>query len=391
MHPDRIKICVALSLVPGLGAGRIQRLLQEFGTPDTIFDADKAELMKIPGIGKTTAAAIHSFKNWGEVDRILSVTAGTDAWLISLDDEDYPHKLRHIYDPPILLWGRGDKQALKKTGIAVVGTRKPSPYGTDKARLFSAELSHNGLSVISGLAYGIDTIAHTAAVDAGGVTVAVLGSGIDNIYPSTNRRLVAKIMDSGGAVISEFPPGTKPDRENFPVRNRVVSGLSSGVLVVESDVTGGSMLTAYAALDQGREVFAIPHDISSITGRGCNTLIKKGNAKLTMDIRDILDELNIVYRAGADEPTETDLFGNENRDSEKAGITTTKQQPAWRKAEGLPYEQKEICKILEEGPMHIDDLAEKLEKPGHTLLAILLELELQNLVEALSGKRFKVM
>lgn len=397
MNNDEIKIHIALSLVQGLGAGRIIRLMQEFPNAEDVFRVSEKQIREIPGFGKTIASNIAKFNDWKRVDDILSVTENTDAWLLSINNEKYPNRLRHIYDPPLIIWGRGDVNALSRQGIAIIGTRKPTSYGRQKASLFAGRLAKTGLSIISGLAYGVDTLAHTAAVENNGCTVAVLGSGIDKIYPASNKRLTDEIISKGGAVISEFAPGTKPDRENFPTRNRVVSGLSLGVLVVESDVTGGSMITAYSALDQGREVFAIPHDITTQTGKGCNTMIKKGHAKLTMNVDDILEELNLdwsVLQLPEDDPElQKELFGEESVDN---GVPYPKrrvpepEKKSWRDKEDLTKEMKHICELLEKGEMHIDDLAEKAAKPGHLLLGTLLELELQNLVVAKSGKRFSL-
>jgi len=393
MNHEQLKIYVALGLVPGLGASRILRLMQSFSDPLDIFKATQQDLLQIPGFGKTITANIIKFDDWTSVDRILKFTDGTDAWLVTLDQEQYPKRLQHIYDPPHILWGRGDVKALSRPGIAIVGTRKPTRYGREKAGLFARQIAQTGLSVISGLAYGIDTLAHTAAVDAHGCTIGVLGSGIDRIYPGANRRLADRIVDTGGAIISEFVPGTKPDRENFPVRNRVVSGLSNGVLVVESDVTGGSMITAYSALDQGREVFAIPHDITTVTGKGCNTMIKKGHAKLTMCLDDILEELNLdlslLKLPDSSPELQQHLFDEENNGVEK--VLKVSKHPSWRAVDGLAEDMKELCLLLELGGLHIDELAEKTGRPGYLLLGTLLELEMKAIVKAKSGKRFELL
>lgn len=395
MNQLQIRNLIALSLVPGLGAARIMRLMQAYPKLGDVFQEKTATLMQIPGVGKTTAAAISAFSNWQEVDRILKVTENTDVWMISLDDERYPNRLRHIYDPPLLIWGRGDIGALSKPGIAVIGTRKPSPYGRARAQQFSGEIARAGLSVISGLAYGIDTLAHAATVEANGCTVAVLGSGIDRIYPAANKALAEKIVASGGAVISEFAPGTKPDRENFPVRNRVVSGLSAGVLVIESATTGGSLITAYAALDQGREVFAIPHDITNQAGSGGNTLIKKGHAKLTMTLEDILEEVNLPagFQRPKTEAETPDLFSETAPADALPNPPKPAPVPKWKSTDEVLKREdlKSLCEALEPGELHIDDLAEKLQKPGHMLLVTLLELEMMGCIKAKSGKRFSLL
>jgi len=364
---DALKAQIALSLISGLGAQRITRLIHHFKEPQRIFKATINELLRIDGIGNGTASEISKFKNWDEVDRILNYADKHNVWLLSYADERYPDRLRHIYDPPVLLWGMGNLKSLSVPGIAIIGTRKPSAYGKEMAEKFSKELVSNGLSVISGLAYGIDTIAHQACVSVSGQTVGVLGSGIDRIYPSSNTKLAQRIVEMGGAVISEFPPGTKPDAGNFPVRNRIVSGLSLGVLVIESGLTGGSMITANLALDQGREVFAVPHEISRKSGEGGNALIKRSNAKLVSSLDDILSELQIS--------------GYINQ--------VQKAEPKW-KNEDLTLEETAICEQLGEESVHIDDLAAGLGKPGHSLLGILLQMELKGIIKAQPGKYFKV-
>lgn len=395
MDLEHIRGHIALNLVPGLGASRIIKLTQHFARPQQVFEAAAAQLTEIPGIGARTARNIKAFSDWAAVDKALAVLEGTDAWMMTIDDADYPKRLRHIYDPPSILWGRGSREALSVPGISVIGTRKPSPYGQQSARKFAAWLSEHGFSVISGLAYGIDTLAHTACVKAGGQTVAVLGSGINRIYPNSNRRLAENIIQTGGCIISEFVPDTPPDRENFPVRNRVVSGLATGVLVVESDVTGGSMITAYSALDQGREVFAIPHDISNAGGRGGNTLIKKGHAKLCMHIDDLLEELpgmlpaappqRTGHTAAAERSAAESLFSRPEIQQKPI-----KKPPAWTQDQHLRADLKAICEALSGEPIHLDDLAETLGTPGHQLLPALLELELMGYVKARSGKRFEL-
>jgi len=365
LKTEAIRAQIALSLISGLGAQRITRLIRHFKEPERIFNRSHKELLRVEGVGQGIVKQISTFSDWDAVDRIIKYAADNNVWLLTFTDERYPEKLRHIYDPPIMLWGKGDIQALSKPGIAVIGTRKPTLYGKEMAELFSKALISKGLSVISGLAYGIDTIAHRVSADQNGVTVAVLGSGIDRIYPESNKNLVQRIIDENGAVISEFPPGTKPDAGNFPIRNRIVSGLSLGVLVVESGITGGSIITANLALDQGREVFAIPHPIGRANGEGCNTLIKKGQSKLVQNLNDILNEIQVEF----------------------LDTTVSVVEPSWKKQQLTDFES-DLCKALQE-PVQIDDLAEALQKPGYTILPVLLQLELKGCVKALPGKKFK--
>lgn len=364
---QNIKPNLALSMINGLGAQKITRLIRHFKEPEKIFESSPNELTRIDGIGIGIAKQILSFKDWDRVDKILKYAEKSDVWLLTQTDEEYPERLRHIYDPPILLWGRGNKNALSRDGIAIIGTRKPSAYGRDSAERFTKELVNNGLSIFSGLAYGIDTIAHRTTVEQKGTTVAVLGSGIDWIYPDANRKLAERIIENNGAIVTEFVPGTKPDAGNFPVRNRIVSGLSLGVLVVESADTGGSMITVGAALDQGREVFVIPHNLNNTAGAGCNSIIKRGHGKLVQNLQDILSELSVNVQ-------------QENK---------VQHQPKWKQIE-LSTEEYALCEAIGKETIHIDTLAEKTGIPGHSILVSLLQLELKGCVKALAGKHFQL-
>jgi len=262
-------------LIDNLGAQRIRKLLQGVEHPQLIFRLKRHELESIRDIGPKTADDILTFNAWDEVDRILEKTDRIGAEIMTYWDDDYPALLRQIYDPPIMLWIRGDRKVLDTAAVSIVGTRKAGTYGRKMADRFATELVEQGLTIISGLAYGIDGVAHRATVKAGGKTVAVLGSGIDWIYPSDHKGLASEIIQTGGAVISEFPLGEAPEMGNFPVRNRIVSGMSLGTLVVASGIEGGSMITAKSALDQNREVFVIPHSIGHPNALGCNSLIKR--------------------------------------------------------------------------------------------------------------------
>ena len=365
-----VRELIALHLVPNLGAQRIRLLLQAVDHPQDIFRMERRELQSIRNIGPKTAEEIVSFDGWAEADRILKKTEDIGAGLMTLLDDDYPPLLREIYDPPLLLWIKGDRQALQTDSVAIVGTRKAGQYGKDAAKYFAGELSKLGLTVISGLAYGIDGAAHRATVEAGGCTVGVLGSGLDNIYPSKHKKLAADIIDAGGAVISEFPLGTAPDAGNFPVRNRIVSGMSLGTLVVASGIAGGSMITAKLALDQNREVFVVPHPIGTPNAIGCNNLIQRGMGKLVQDVEDILAEIEVHLS----EDKETgDFF----------------KSPRWTSLE-LDELSTDICQALQDHPLHIDDLAEQVKSKPHKLLPKLLELEIQECIRQTSGKNFEL-
>ncbi|NGP77170.1 DNA-protecting protein DprA [Balneolaceae bacterium YR4-1] len=345
--------------------------MQKVDHPQDIFRLNTQELISIDGIGPVVANAIQKFNNWDEVDKLLSQTEVCGASIISFRDNNYPALLKEIFDPPILLWVKGDPAILDLPGVAVIGTRRATSYGIRKAKEFTADLTAQHLTVVSGLAYGVDAIAHRTTIENGGKTVAVLGSGIDTIYPGKHKDLAKDIWESGGAVISEFPPGTKPDAGNFPVRNRIVSGLTLGTLVIESGLEGGSMITARSALDQNREVFAIPHSLDNENGRGCNAIIKRGWGKLVQHIDDILDELTVTRVREDQEPRI--------------------QKRNWEMAE-LDEVSGTICRVLHEStyPIHIDDLSEKLEMPTFRLLPKLLELEMMDCVRQIAGKKFEL-
>lgn len=368
-HPAPVRELLALTLVPKLGAQRIRLLMQHADHPQDIFRMSRKSLEAIEGIGPAVSDTIRKFNDWDEADRLLEETEKTGARIISWFDKEYPKLLREIYDPPVLLWLKGEVSALNIPGIAVVGTRRPSGYGVKKAEQFAGELVRKGLSVVSGLAYGIDAAAHKAALAAGGTTVAVLGSGIDTVYPGRHAGLAQDIAEKGGAFITEFPPGTKPDAGNFPVRNRIVSGLTLGTLVIESGMEGGSMITARLALDQNREVFALPHSLDNRSGVGCNVMIKRSWAKLVQDIEDILME--IPFESG------------EKPSAKRSTVAR------WKSLE-LDELSVSICGLLEQRSYHIDDLGEALGLASHELLPKLLELEMMDCIRQTAGKNFEL-
>ncbi len=367
---QKLRTLLALSLISGLGSKRIKLLVKAFKDPSKIFKLSKTELRSVESIGEASALSILAFKKWDEVDHILKETEKNKSQIITIADSEYPPLLKQIYDPPALFWLKGNPEALSTPGIGVIGTRNATSYGKKMAERLSKEMGENGLCIFSGLAHGIDAISHKAALDVGAPTVAVLGSGIDNLYPRENANLANRIVKEGGAVITEFPLGTNPDAGNFPVRNRIVSGMSLGVLVVESGIKGGSMITADLALDQNREVFAVPHAIDNLYGTGCNYLIKTGAAKLVQTVDDILEELPIDQ-------------------GEKA--TTTKKalpNPKQWKNEELDDLSKKVCEVLERGEIQIDALSDELGVNTSQLLVALLQLEMKDLVVQKVGKIF---
>src|SRR5690554_232523 len=369
-NKNSLRNIVALSLVPGLGAHKIRQFTRSAEHIEKVFSYSKRKLRTFDNIGEASALGILTFDGWNEVDNILNKTEKAGAKIITICDPEYPELLKQIYSPPVLFWMKGNPEALNMPSVAVIGTRNPSLYGKKQAAKLSGELATEGLCIVSGLAYGIDGIAHQATLDAGGTTVAVLGSGIDNIYPHKHVPIVKEIIKSGGAVISEFPLGAKPDAGNFPVRNRIVSGMSLGVLVIESGMQGGSMITAELGLDQNREVFAIPHNLDNLSGSGGNYLIKRGTAKLVQVVDDILVELSLTRH-------------QENVVQE----TEFPKKQKWRELE-LDKLSSSICEVLETKSMQIDDLSDHLSVPTSKLLVALLQLEMADIVQQQAGKIF---
>lgn len=355
-----LRYWIALSAVPDIGPIFAKKLLSLFKTPERIFDAEMDDLLSLEGIGINRAKNIKEFSLWEIVDKQIKVLEKEGIDVVSLHDSFYPEMLREIEDAPVVLYMKGDIQPQDRYAIAVVGSRKPTLYGTSVAENISGELVSMGFTVVSGLARGIDSISHKGALRAGGRTIAVLGSGLDVPYPSENRGLMDKIAGSG-CVISEFPPGTSPDKENFPRRNRIISGLSLGVLVIEATSDSGSLITAGYALEQGREVFAIPGNITALTSEGTNELIRRG-AILTRRAEDIVEELAPVLKGFI-------------RSKEKAKIEVTN-------------EEKNLCNLLSGEPKHIDIISRESGLPTSKALEILLSLELKGAIRQIMGNRF---
>ncbi len=363
-HRMDVRALLGLSMVPGIGATRMRVLVNHFGDPESVIAAGERELIAVEGIDHSTARKIISSGGFEkEIQTQLSRLNRSEARLITFWDKDYPENLKRIYDPPVLLFTRGAISNVDKYSIAVVGTRNPTTYGKRIAEKFAAELSEQGITVVSGLARGIDTIAHSTSVRSGGRTIAVLGSGVDVIYPGENRRLAEQMIVSG-ALVSEYYMGAKPDAMNFPRRNRIISGMTLGTILVETDINGGAMITAGTALDQNREVFAVPGNLLERKSRGTNKLIKEGQAKLVEDVSDVIDELRYKLKP---------LLKVSPKPQTRVQLTI--------------FEQK-VFDVLTEEPFHVDVLAEKCGMTISDLLVQLLSLELKGVVKQLPGKYF---
>jgi DNA processing protein len=369
---------LALRLVPGLGARKSKQLLDEFGTPQAIFRAPRSEL-EASGISGSIAQSIASGCSFEEavLQQQKTVESGTE--VIPIRDPRYPPRLREIFDPPVLLFAKGKVELLQTPALAMVGTRRPTPYGMAVAERLAGDLGRASLTIVSGMARGIDTASHKGVLGCGGKTIAVFGCGLDIIYPAENRRLADEIAQKG-LLVSEYPMGTPGHPQNFPVRNRIIAGMSIGVLVVEGAQYSGSSITAKLAMEQGREVFAVPGNVTSKLSWGPNLLIKQG-AKLVQDWNDVIVELPPAERRRLTEAASDRLLGEEV--TQDPGQTSVLQGPAGQIG-------REILGFLHvDSATQVDDLLESLERYSSTeTIAALFELEMAGLVRQLPGKNF---
>jgi DNA processing protein len=365
---------LALALTQGLGPTRIKKLIEHFGTAERVFQASLTELEAM-GMRAVSAQSIATGKSLELAQQECGKAVEARARIISLSDPEYPARLKEIYDPPVVLFVKGSVEVLAQPGIAMVGTRHPTPYGSGMAERLSTDLATRGLVIISGLARGVDTASHRGAVAAKGKTVAVLGTGIDVMYPRENTRLAEQIVALGGALITEFPVGTSPTPQNFPIRNRIISGMSAGVLVVEAAEYSGTRITSRCALEQNRDVYAVPGNVTNKNSWGPNTLIKQG-AKLVATWEDVWEEL----------PTDVQEVLN-SMPNESPGPETASLFPDQATS---PHEKKILKLLKADESTHIDQLVELLENEmsSSEIFSALFELELNGKVRQLPGKNF---
>ncbi|MCR4440411.1 MAG: DNA-processing protein DprA [bacterium] len=357
-----VEALLRLSAVPGVGHNRLRALVGRFQSAEAVFSASMAELISVEGIDKTIARNIRTYRDDGFAREQLSRLNRHAAHIVTFWDAQYPRLLKSISDPPAFLFVRGSLRAEGNQAVAVVGTRSPSDYGRLVTARLCGELATQGVTIVSGLARGIDTEAHKATLQVGGRTIAVLGSGVDVIYPSENRALAKRIIEQG-ALVSELPMGAGPDAPNFPRRNRLISGMSLGTLVVEAGETSGALITANVALEQNREVFAVPGSIFSPKSRGTNRLIQEG-AKLVMSAEDVLAELR---------PQLPSLVREARRQEVSVALTEL---------------ERKVLESLSHEPMHIDVISKNNGLSAAQTLTLLLSLELKELVRQLAGKMF---
>lgn len=365
-----VEAYLALNLLPNVGPIRVRRLLGRFGSPQAILAASAGELRSVNGIGEEMANHIAGWEGHIDLAEEQRRIAAHGISLVTIDDPAYPPALRQIHDPPFLLYAKGRITPADAAAVAVVGSRRATHYGREQAKRLSFQLARAGFTIISGLARGIDTAAHEAAIAAGGRTIAVLGSGIGNVYPPENQALADRISENG-AVLSEFPVLYVPDKQSFPLRNRIVSGMSCGLLVVEAPAWSGSLITANQALEQGRSVFAVPGPIDRPTSEGCHRLIQQG-ATLVCSADDVISELGLALNSlplGFPENSPNDV----------------KKPNLYLEINDL---EQIIIEELTRGDATIDRLVEVTGQATGSLSATLLQLEMKRLIRQLPGKTF---
>ncbi|MBK8382017.1 MAG: DNA-protecting protein DprA [Ignavibacteria bacterium] len=366
-----LKYIYLLTQVNKLGNVKIRKLMNHFSSPENFYNCKINDLKRINGIDESISLEILSgIKNkekyFREFDEIFSRAERSEIKLVCISDKDYPENLKRIFDTPVLLYYKGKLSETDKYSLSIVGTRNPTEYGKYNCEKFTDELSGLNIPIVSGFARGIDTIVHKTCIKNKRLNYAVFGCGVDVIYPFENKRLYSEVIECG-AVISEFPLGAKPDKVNFPRRNRIISGISVGTIVVESGIKGGALLTAEIAVDQDREVFAFPGNISSKQSEGTNELIKRGQAKLITNIDDILNELEVKLKPilKKDYTAKTDVL-----------------------TLNLSESENKIYSVLDYDPVHIDTINELTDLTISDCLVNLLTLEFKSLVRQVPGKYF---
>lgn len=407
------KYWVGLSHVPGIGSIKVKKLLEQFGSAERVWKLSKAELAAIPYIGEKIAGEFQRTREELDLERFLQHCKEAEVYLLCPEDSEFPANLLNIYDPPPVIYYRGALKREDLYSIAIVGSRKMTTYGKRATRMLAAELVAKGFTIVSGMALGVDGVAHEAAMEAGGRTIAVLGSGVDVVYPREHKHVYAEIIKHG-AVVSTFPPGTAPERGNFPARNRIISGLSIGTVVVEAGEKSGALITADLALEQNREVFAIPGSIFSPLSAGTNALIQKG-AKLVYRTEDILEELQGLHWPAASEIAQRTGMRTGEAERGKAAENGSRAGEWWPKdAEsqtfkggqagsrmGVPSKhvvasqtpelnerQTMIVDLLKTGEMAMDDLLMQLKIGISELNTVLFELEIMGVITQSPGLKF---
>lgn len=355
---------VALNMLPKIGPVRVRRLLEAFGEPAALLAAPKDRLLRVDGIGEETAGILCRWQDHADPMAEIREAAQRGIAIVTGDSPDYPAPLREAYDPPLLLYVWGGIEVRDRHAIGVVGSRRATTYGRQATKKLSYQLAQSGFTIISGLARGIDTAAHEAALAAGGRTIAVIGSGLGKLYPPENLGLAEKIADGNGAVVSEFPLHTAPDKQTFPMRNRIVAAWSRALLVVECPAWSGSLITANLASEYGKPVFAVPGPIDKASSAGCNQLIRDG-ATLVADASHILDDLGELP-------------------FQRNPATTAPDEPAPE----LPPEEAAVFAAVSADEEPVDRIIERSGLPAQIVTSTLMKLEMRRLVRAFPGFRY---
>lgn len=363
---------VALNLLPRIGPVRVKRMMEYLGSANAVFSASSQVLMNIEGLGSKTIEVIKNWEHSIDLQAELDLANQRELKIITLDDNEYPEPLRQMYDPPIVLYVWGEISVTDNHNIAMVGSRKYTHYGQQASRRLSFQLAGHGLTIISGLARGIDTFSHEGAIAAGGRTIAVIGSGLGQIYPTENMELASKIAAGHGAVISEFPINCPPDKRNFPMRNRIVAGWAESVLVVECPKWSGSLITANLATDMGKPIYAVPGPIDSPTSAGCNDLIREG-ATLVTSADDILSDRELLPLFQAPTVMQKCLIENTQQKSSVADFT---------------HKEQRVIDQLSSTPVTIDFLIEKTMLTFPELSVTLIQLEMKKCIKQLPGQHY---
>jgi DNA processing protein len=364
---ENLKYWLAINKIPNLGPVTIKKLWDHYGDIKSVWQASEMSIREIEDLSKPAIKAFIENRNKIDLDSELNIIQEKQINILTIEDEKYPSMLRNIYDPPPVIYFKGSLLRSDEKAVAVVGTRKATRYGLEMAKKIASELASLGITIVSGLAAGIDTAAHWGALGAKGRTIAVYGCGVDRVFPGENRDLASKIENSG-AVVSEFPVGTATEKGNFPRRNRIISGLSLGVIVVEGHYDSGAMITAKLALEQGREVFAVPGNIELDQSKGPHWLIKQG-AKLVESVEDVLEELKaqIPYKMSNDQFP----MSNEGKNYSN-----------------LSEEERKVVSVLSLEPKHIDSISIETGLPIPQVSSLLMMLEIKKAIKQLPGKMF---
>jgi len=357
---DDLRYWLGFNLVRGIGPVRLRALLSAFGDVKTAWEAPEAELRGV-GLDQRTLQNLLQARRQVDLEQLQRKVEAAGVQALTWEEAAYPALLKQLVDAPPVLFVKGELTPSDEWAVALVGTRKPTAYGREAARLLATELARNGVTVVSGLARGIDGIAHQAALDAGGRTLAVLGSGLDEIYPQEHRALAERIA-ANGALLSDYPLGTRPEATNFPPRNRIISGLSLGVVVVEAGLTSGALITADFAADQGREVFAVPGSILGTSSAGCNRLLRDG-AHVVTEVGDILETLSLDQLAA--------------------------KQAAREVLPANPTEAKVLAQLSVE-PAYVDEVARSAGLPVETVSSALVMMELKGMVRQVGMLQYVV-